>query len=977
MAQTTKGKKTAKKPAAAKKTKAAPRSAAGSKTKKTAAAKKSAPAKKSASAGAKTQSKPAQRGKTENKAQPKVKALSGEVKGIMLIAVGLFLACAFFLEATGIVGEFIKSVCYGLFGAASSLFSLYFVIIGIRCIVDKKETDSLGMWLSLFGLMLCTVMIYALALHDTNFVLGGVWANVLDLYNRGVDGTGGGIVGGFLCKAIVLLIGSMGAWVFTIAAAIEFIILLINVSVEGVFRKIGRFIIRGCKSIKARMNREVEIAAEESEPDFEQGGEVDFDTLPHTTDIKNIAVPKPEGRRKKHRTPTKPQRFEFEEDNSAADISAPISRKEEEAKFSLDDLPFDLDNIKTGTIYEVSEDAGDIPVTLFEKKKPETESNDGAFDNIDVPEFLDTTKTGALTNIPDENGNIPEEPDPDDFEPPSEAKMQDRLDSSTKYALEHGVPLDEAIVRGRKMEAEGEMSPEDMIEAQVSEHNSAPKLIQYKLPDLSLLSKPKPKKKTPAEIRQELEDKANRLLSTLRSFKVDAKIINITQGPSVTRFELQPGVGIKVSKITNLSDDIALSLAAPGVRIEAPIPGKSAIGIEIPNTTSTAVPIREVIDTEEFKRRKSRTTVALGKDISGECVIADIADFPHILIAGATGSGKSVCINSLITSILYKAKPDEVKMIMVDPKMVELGVYNGIPHLLIPVVTDPKHAAGALNWAVVEMQNRYNLLKDNKVRNLDGYNRLMEENGEPDAKLPEIVIIIDELADLMVAAKNEVEEAINRLAALARAAGMYLVIATQRPSVNVITGVIKANIPSRIAFAVSSQIDSRTIIDSAGAEKLLGRGDMLYSPRGSMKPTRVQGNFVSDSEIEAIVDYIKSQYEAEYDEEVIEHIEKEHERVSADIEAASRTSDGGHTAGGSHNRTDDMFLEAVELVLENGQASVAMFQRKFKMGYQRAAKLIDQMEELNIIGPYEGTKPRQVLITRQELNEMKYNRDNG
>lgn len=429
---------------------------------------------------------------------------------------------------------------------------------------------------------------------------------------------------------------------------------------------------------------------------------------------------------------------------------------------------------------------------------------------------------------------------------------------------------------------------------------------------------------------------------------------------------------MKVSKITGLSDDIALSLAAPGVRIEAPIPGKSAIGIEIPNETSTPVPIREVLDTNEFRNKKSRTTVALGKDIGGTCVVADIADFPHILIAGATGSGKSVCINSLITSILYKAKPDEVKMIMVDPKMVELGVYNGIPHLLIPVVTDPKHAAGALNWAVVEMQNRYNLLKDNKVRNLEGYNKLMEENGEPDAKLPEIVIIIDELADLMTVAKSEVEEAINRLAALARAAGMYLVIATQRPSVNVITGVIKANIPSRIAFAVSSQIDSRTIIDSAGAEKLLGKGDMLYSPRGAMKPLRVQGNFVSDSEIEDIVSYIKSQYEAEYDEEVIEHIEKEHERVSADLEAANNTS----RPSSSGEKIDDMFLDAVELVLENGQASVAMFQRKFKMGYQRAAKLIDQMEEKKIIGPYEGTKPRQVIITRQEFNEMKYNMSN-
>ena len=477
---------------------------------------------------------------------------------------------------------------------------------------------------------------------------------------------------------------------------------------------------------------------------------------------------------------------------------------------------------------------------------------------------------------------------------------------------------------------------------------------------------PKPSKKSNSEIRSELEEKANRLLHTLNSFRVDAKIVNITQGPTVTRFELQPGPGIKVSKITNLSDDIALSLAASGVRIE-PVSGKSVIGIEIPNKIATPVPIREVIISDKFRNFNSKTAFALGKDISGNCVVADIADFPHGLIAGATGSGKSVCINSLILSILFKARPDEVKMIMVDPKMVELGVYNGIPHLLIPVVTDPKHAAGALNWAVGEMKNRYQLLNENKVRNLQGYNKLMDEIGEPDGKLPEIVIIIDELADLMLAAKNEVEGAINSLAALARAAGMYLIIATQRPSVNVVTGVIKNNIPTRIAFSVTSNVDSRTILDCSGAEKLLGKGDMLYSPRGAAKPMRIQGNFVSDDEREAVIDYIKSQYEANYDESIIENIEREREQVAANIE-----SDAEGSEEHSGNR-DKMFWEAVELVLENGQASVAMFQRKFQMGYQRAAKLIDQMEKSKIIGPYEGTKPRQVLITRQEFNEMRMN----
>lgn len=1039
MAQNTKGGKTDKKSTSA----SAKNKKAASGSQKSGQKTRSSAAKQSSSSARKTSAK------TAAQQEPKTKALSGEVQGIMLIALGVFFAFAFFMNTTGIVGSFIRNVCYGLFGMASAIFFFYFVIVGINCFIDKRTGDALYKWWTLLGLMICTAMIYALACGDTSFVSGGFAENMTELYDRGIDGTGGGIIGGLFCKVVVLLIGPMGTWVFSVAAILALVIILTGVSIEGIFRKVMNFWQRSRNSIKQQANREVEIdpieqfddeyydgnlddiqdmsrvkqkkpsvfkriadgiknkrtkkQAEEAETPSTYTDIVDFETLPHTTDIHNIG--RGTGRSGKSdipETPTKPQRFVFTQDDSVIEdiignsgLNDAEKSESNNKKFSFDDLPFELDSITGGTISEVtgetlldfdvfSDDsrsgAEDLSTALFTKDKSLELTSDnrngeeatGIFDDVDVPDFLDTTKTGALTKTPNEDGTIPDDPDPDFFEPPSEAKMQDRLDPATKKALSQGVPLDEAITRGRKMAAEETLSPEELIEEQVSEHNAAPKLIRYRLPEITLLSAPKPTKKTKAEIRQELEDKANKLLDTLRSFKVEAKIINITQGPSVTRFELQPGVGVKVSKITGLSDDIALSLAAPGVRIEAPIPGKSAIGIEIPNANPTPVPIREVLDTAEFRNKKSKTTVALGKDISGNCVIADIADFPHILIAGATGSGKSVCINSLITSILYKAKPDEVKMIMVDPKMVELGVYNGIPHLLIPVVTDPKHAAGALNWAVVEMQNRYNLLKDNKVRNLDGYNKLMEERGEPDARLPEIVIIIDELADLMTVAKSEVEEAINRLAALARAAGMYLVIATQRPSVNVITGVIKANIPSRIAFAVSSQIDSRTIIDSAGAEKLLGKGDMLYSPRGSMKPTRVQGNFVSDGEIETIVDYIKSQYEAEYDEEVIEHIEKEHERVSADLEL-SNSSASNHASSGSAGKTDDMFLEAVELVLENGQASVAMFQRKFKMGYQRAAKLIDQMEEKKIIGPYEGTKPRQVIITRQEFNEMKYN----
>ena len=904
--------------------------------------------------------------KPETVSRP-VKHMSNEIQGIMLITVALLLACAFFLPAAGLVGEFVKNVCYGLFGAAASIFFVYFLLAGIRSFFATSSSSAIYKWVILLGLMLFSGVIYALAKNDTSFVSGGVVANIRALYENGIDGIGGGIISGFICKVLTLLIGYMGAWVFACALTLVLLIVLTGISIEAVFRKIVNFFGSIKESFRERMAEEIEIdpiGAQHTTERKEKQPSV-FALMKKRRAAKKEAKrqakqamaeaarkrePEPVKTRRKPEipdTPTKPQRFVIHEDEE------PIETKKPPRRFNIDDLPFDIDDVKSGTI------------------EMETEVPDSPFDNVDVPEFLDKSKTGALTQIPGEDGTIKEEQDPDDFEPPSDAKMEDRLDPMTKKALDAGVPLDEAVTKGRQMLLDENSSPAEKIAAEIEENDQKPQLIYYQLPPMDLLAEPKHQHKTKDEIKRELEEKANRLLDTLSSFKVEADIINITQGPSVTRFELQPGKGVKVSKITNLSDDIALSLAAPGVRIEAPIPGKSAIGIEIPNAERQAVPIREVLDTGAFRNKKSKTTVALGKDISGSCVVADIADFPHILIAGATGSGKSVCINSLITSILYKAKPNEVKMIMVDPKMVELGVYNGIPHLLIPVVTDPKHAAGALNWAVIEMQNRYALLKDNKVRNLDGYNKLMEENGEPDAKLPEIVIIIDELADLMSVAKSEVEEAINRLAALARAAGMYLVVATQRPSVNVVTGVIKANIPSRIAFAVSQQVDSRTIIDAAGAEKLLGMGDMLYYPRGALKPMRVQGNFVSDNEIEALVDYIKDQYEAEYDEDIIETIEKEHERVAADLEnVAAQTSAG---SGGSSGKTDDMFIEAAELVLEQGQASVAMFQRKFKMGYQRAAKLIDQMEERKIIGPYEGTKPRQVLITRQELNEMKFN----
>ena len=480
----------------------------------------------------------------------------------------------------------------------------------------------------------------------------------------------------------------------------------------------------------------------------------------------------------------------------------------------------------------------------------------------------------------------------------------------------------------------------------------------YVFPSINLLSKSE--KKALKGGTKALQETAAKLQRTLYSFGVQAKVENVSVGPAITRYELKPAEGVRVSKIANLADDIALNLAAETIRIEAPIPGKQAVGIEVPNKEKEMVPLRDVIESEEFQHNNSKLSIALGKDVAGNVAIGNIAKMPHVLIAGSTGSGKSVCINTIITSIIYNAKPSEVKLVMVDPKVVELSVYNGIPHLLIPVVTDPKKAAGALAWAVQEMDNRYNLFAEKGVRDLKGYNHAVEKDGEV-GKLPQIVIIIDELADLMMVAAKEVEESICRLAQKARAAGMHLVIATQRPSVDVITGLIKANVPSRIAFAVSSQVDSRTILDQVGAEKLLGKGDMLFFPAGEAKPVRVQGAFVSDEEVEAIVDFIKSNGTATYSEDILESIENSNKTDKEKALEAEQSAE---------DDADPFLQEAINTVVETGQASTSFIQRRFKVGYARAGRIIDQMEERGVISGYQGSKPREVLWTMEKLAEL-------
>ena len=487
---------------------------------------------------------------------------------------------------------------------------------------------------------------------------------------------------------------------------------------------------------------------------------------------------------------------------------------------------------------------------------------------------------------------------------------------------------------------------------------------QYHMPPIAMLETTQGPNER--DVQSEINVIGNKLVETLQDFGVKTSFVGHSRGPAVTRYELQPAAGVKISKITNLSDDLSMNLATAGIRIEAPIPGKAAVGIEVPNKKNTVVRMRELVESNSFRASKSHLTVALGRDIAGETAIADLGKMPHLLIAGATGSGKSVCINSMIISLLYKSTPDDVRFLMIDPKVVELGIYNGIPQLLVPVVTDPRKAAGALSWAVTEMLNRYKTFAANSVRDLKSYNALaasrgnVDGNGQPMEKMPQIVIIIDELADLMMAAPNEVEDSICRLAQMARAAGMHLVIATQRPSVDVITGIIKANIPSRIAFSVSSQVDSRTILDMGGAEKLLGHGDMLFSPVGSQKPKRIQGCFVSDSEIESVVGFIKKSQEADYSESIAEEIERN----------ATEDKDSGNSGDALGEDMDPMMPDAIKCIVDNGQASTSFLQRRLRLGYARAGRLIDQMEQMGIVGPPDGSKPRQVLITYQQWLEM-------
>lgn len=605
-----------------------------------------------------------------------------------------------------------------------------------------------------------------------------------------------------------------------------------------------------------------------------------------------------------------------------------------------------------------------------------------------VPEpAADDSLESAIPDFVEDNS--PLSPDLDAMIRDSYSQPQDNAPYTPAYDMDIDIPIPEdepdngAIVSLEELmqdppelfTPDAETAPAETAApaAPASEPVSQPPARPYQIPSIDFLQNGVSRAGDPA-VDQEMKEKAGILVETLKSFGVTVRITGIFRGPSVTRYEIQPAAGIKVSKITGLADDIALSLAAQGVRIEAPIPGKPAIGIEVPNSHKDTVSLREILESDSFRSSRSKLAFAVGRDIAGNAVVGDIARLPHMIIAGATGSGKSVCTNSIIMSILYHATPEEVKLILIDPKIVEFTVYEGIPHLLIPVVTDPKKAAGALNWAVQEMQRRYNLFAENSVRDLGDYNAAAAQPGSGLEPMPQIVVIIDELADLMMTTSKEVEDSICRLAQKARAAGMHLIIATQRPTTDIITGLIKANIPSRIALSVMSQVDSRTILDTGGAEKLLGHGDMLYLPNGKIKPVRVQGCFTSTKEIEKVVDFIKSQTQSEYSDEIMEQVEQSIPVTKAEakeLRAAEKAAAVNEPEPGSD---EDVLERAIEVVVEAGQASTSSLQRRLKLGYARAARMMDELEQMGVIGPYEGAKPRKVLMTKEQLAERKMRR---
>jgi len=830
--------------------------------------------------------------------------LATEIVIWMTLAVSIILIISNFGIA-GFIGDKIAEVMQGLFGWLAYVFPIL-LFGGVSFLVSNRG-NSVAYIKTIAGAVLTVLLCVAFELIDDR----------------------GGKIGKAVADLMIPAVGTAGTWVVTIILMVICIVLITERSILGGVRKGGA---KAYGKAKEDLQRHQEEAREKKERRMQMEEErreqrradrqvsgVSFNTTLDKKEEEAIPeVPKKETKASSKKA-TRRTKKDVESVLAGADEAAAKHILEQTGQISLDNVVINRT----------------MPLSARELiPEPEAEKAADHAQDIreEVPDFLkDAMK---------------------------EAKNASSAVTTAAMVKEAGTVAEAMTPEGKSSKKEKVDVGQAVADVEQTIAKTAPKPKEYRFPPLNLLKRGD---KNGGDSDIHLRETAMKLQKTLQTFGVNVTITNISCGPSVTRYELQPEMGVKVSKIVGLADDIKLNLAAADIRIEAPIPGKAAVGIEVPNKENTPVMLRDLLESEEFKKSKSKISFATGRDIAGKVVVSDIGKMPHLLVAGATGSGKSVCINTLIMSILYKARPDEVKLIMVDPKVVELSVYNGIPHLMIPVVTDPKKAAGALNWAVAEMTKRYQLFAEYNVRDLKGYNEKVanimdiDDPAKPQ-KMPQIIIIVDELADLMMVAPGEVEEAICRLAQLARAAGIHLVLATQRPSVNVITGLIKANMPSRIAFSVSSGVDSRTIIDMNGAEKLLGKGDMLFYPAGYQKPARVQGAFVSDKEVQAVVEYLKENGEkAEYNEEI-------QNQVNSNIGAMSG-------AQGGASERDAYFAEAGKFIIEKDKASIGMLQRVFKIGFNRAARIMDQLADAGVVGEEEGTKPRKVLMSMEEFEQ--------
>ncbi|WP_304507699.1 DNA translocase FtsK [Anaerotignum sp.] len=851
-----------------------------------------------------------------------------EIILIIIMLISLVAEISLITEKMGVIGHMFNSLFKGLFGFAGALLPLFIIVYCGWLLASEERKMPVVRGIGGLLFLLC-VSAGVQLINPIDVTANMKFFQKVALYYGEGSITNGGLFGGIFGSILHSALDTLGS---TLVLLVLLLISLIMTTGKSFFQAVGDYFDHRKAKQKVKYEK-IKSKAEQIR-------------------LKELAEAEKMERRRKRKNKQNSYNIELNDEEGspveAPEIEETVFRKKEPTEFKkatpLYNFTFEEGEEQELTSMEQLET--DFEVEADHEERPNEEEEipvivDAKGDMDDGDQMIEEIfkEVSEEISIEEETSHTEDESQPETEEIPIGVLEEEAPTKESTDADEEGLQ--------NKSSADGKDAKEAEIPAAPAEEE-----IPYVFPPVDLLGKDP--KTGGGDSKAEMLANARKLESTLKSFGVDAKVIQINKGPTVTRYELSPSQGVKVSKIVNLADDIALNLAASGIRIEAPIPGKAAVGIEVPNKETQSVFLRTVLDSDTFQKHASKLAFALGEDIAGNPVVTDIAKMPHLLIAGATGSGKSVCINTLITSILYKADPKEVKLLLVDPKVVELSVYNGIPHLLIPVVTDPKKASAALNWAVREMLERYNDFAACGVRDMKGFNAMKDKEGDEKGKMPQIVIVIDELADLMMAAPGEVEDSICRLAQMARAAGMHLIIATQRPSVDVITGVIKANIPSRLAFAVSSGIDSRTILDMVGAEKLLGKGDMLFYPAGQSKPSRLQGAFVTDKEVEDIVSFLKKSGRPGYTQETIDQITK--------VSKSGMDSD---------EDSDEYFEQAVDLIIEKEKASVSMLQRQFRIGYNRAARLMDELERKGLVGSEEGSKPRKVLITHAQWEAMK------